>query len=174
MPLSTSFSSILVRADLCTPATLRICVALTHLQDITLDGTNDAMCGRGRLASRKHASSQRYLESWLQIREPAVTMSNFLLLRGGWKDVLQNRHLHRLWAGYSSEPHVPEHGLVPPSLSQKHSHHSVAVGNVVAADAAGCDAFSVAPPLLAVQSWGVEERYGVAEWRAEDGEGGCG
>lgn len=48
-----------------------------------LDGTNGATRGgRERLASRKHVSSQRYLGSWLQIREPMTTMSNFLALKG--------------------------------------------------------------------------------------------
>lgn len=61
---------------------------------------------------------------------------------------------------------------MPPSPSQKHSHHYVAVGNVVAADVVGCDGFSAAPPLLAVRSWDVEGRYEVAEWKAEDGEEG--
>lgn len=55
---------------------------------------------------------------------------------------------------------------MPPSPSQKHSHH------YVAADVVGCDGFSAAPPLLAVRSWDVEGRYEVAEWKAEDGEEG--
>lgn len=60
----------------------------------TLDGTNDATRdGRERLASRKHASLQKYLGSWLQIREPTTAMSNTSFYsKTGRENVLQNKH----------------------------------------------------------------------------------